>query len=450
MRIPQISVPSLTLSKEQAPKIAIAAGAALVVLVGLMSVVPAVHNRFNWVPISNDQIVIDSVLKLIVGLVLTLVAVFITLPVAMAIHTIGHAVGGTLFHMRLLAVRLGPVLFTPLSVSNRFERIPIASRRDLLTGWAQFDDSPLPTWQRLRGWQATIAGGPALNLLVGFLAAMASFFAAGYSYVFLRQILWLNIGMCIATLIPWVWERFSYTSDGKLLMALVLDADDGADDLMETLRNEVVVGPLRPASWPRERESAWELKLRSLPATDEGRSEQMETLVYLFLHATDRGEKDTAWRWVQAMHHLIAQDANSGDIAIDTGRIMCALYAARWEKNPISARNLLDSVSPVAGLRNSPWYAAANAATLTAAAMLPTAEQPESLVDAKSTADLAAEQLHVPAKLHGVDQMLLGITEAVLHELGIALEQHALRQPASQRTPASATAAAQAFGQSAA
>ena len=48
---------------------------------------------------------------------------------------------------------------------------------------------------------------------------------------------------------------------------------DGADALMEKMRDEVVVGPLRPAAWPRERETAWETKLRSAAETDEGRAE---------------------------------------------------------------------------------------------------------------------------------------------------------------------------------
>src|SRR3954451_16573555 len=110
MSRPEFSVPQVSLSRESLPRVAIAGGVGALALVGLMSLVPAIHGLFDWVPVSSDMIVIDSALKLIVGLVLIAVAVAVVLPISMAFHTVGHAVAGHFMGMRLLAVRLGPIL----------------------------------------------------------------------------------------------------------------------------------------------------------------------------------------------------------------------------------------------------------------------------------------------------------------------------------------------------
>src|SRR4051794_2980396 len=275
MRRPSISLPTLVrkpqLSRAQLPHAAGAVVLLFAIATAVMSLSSSAHAWFDWVPVSNDQIVIDSALTLLMAIFLLVIAAAVILPLTMAIHTIGHATAGYFFGMRLLAVRVGPVLFTPWTVGNRFELLPISGKADLMTGWCQFDDSPLPTWKRLRGWQVMTVGGSGMNLLVSLVFSIMSIFASGVTYVLFREMVWLNLAACIVNLIPFVLPSLDFESDGKHLLALLLDADDGADALIEKLRDQVVVGPLRPASWPREREAAWEAKLRQTPATAEGR-----------------------------------------------------------------------------------------------------------------------------------------------------------------------------------
>src|SRR3954447_7254010 len=145
MRKPEITIPNISLSRESLPKIAGGVGIGALSFIGLMSVIPVFHRLFEWVPVSNSNIVLDSALKFVVGILLIGVAVAVVLPISMALHTIGHAVGGHFMGLRVLAVRVGPILFSPLSPSNRFERLPISSKTDALIGWAQFDDSPIAT-----------------------------------------------------------------------------------------------------------------------------------------------------------------------------------------------------------------------------------------------------------------------------------------------------------------
>jgi hypothetical protein len=318
-----------------------------------------------------------------------------------------------------------------------------------MTGWCQFDDSPLPTWKRLRGWQVMTVGGSGMNLLVSLVFSIMSIFASGVTYVLFREMVWLNLAACIVNLIPFVLPSLDFESDGKHLLALLLDADDGADALIEKLRDQVVVGPLRPASWPREREAAWEAKLRQTPATAEGRAEQMETMVYLFLQGIDRGDTDVAWRWVQAMHHVIAMDRESDDVAIDTGRVMCALHAARWEKNAESAQTLLDSVSTTSGMRFSGWYAAANTASLWAAATVESPEIASRLLATRAGAEVAIGQLRNPARLHGVDQLMLGIVRAIEGDVEVEMQRRSIAVPVVQEQTATQTAAADVFGEQA-
>lgn len=428
MRIPSIAKITLkrpNLTPEMKRRLAMAAPLALALVIGAMSASSAVHSRFNWVPISHNNIVIDSALRLMLATVLIAVAVCIVLPLAMAFHIVGKAVAGHFFGMRVLAVRVGPVLITPWSITNRFELLAIHGWQDVLTGWVQFDDSPLATWKRLRGWQVAMGGGSVMNLGISFICAIISVFATGIWYVLLRQAVWLNLGAAVVNLIPFAVARFGYESDGKRLLTLVFNEGDGADAMMETLRNEVVVGPIRPASWPRERETAWETSLRATPSSAEGKAEQLETMVYLFLQGVDRGDSEVAWRWVQAMHHVVGSDPENHDIAFETARVMCTLYAARWEKSAESASAIISQISPHSGMTFSPWYTVARAAVTMAEASEATVTRQESLESARSLAALAREQLTEPARLHGVDQLMQGIAQAIYSDADVELQKTA-------------------------
>jgi len=382
-------------------------------IVLLMSVSSGAHGLFDWVPVTHGNIVVESAFKLTLGIVLITAALLVVLPLSMAVHVIGHAVAGHFFGMRLLAVRVGPVLATPWAIASRFELLPIRNRMDIPTAWVQFDDSPLPPWKRQRGWQVMMSGGSALNLGVSFLCAMISMLAGGVIYVLLRQAVWLNLAVCIVNLVPFVWSKYQFESDGKRLLALLLDEGDGAEPLMERLRDEVVVGPTRPASWPRERITAWETKLRQTPATAESRPEQLEVMIYLLLHALDRGDHEVAWRWVQAMHLVLGADLSNRDVAFDTARIMCALHAARWDKNGEAAHKLLDALDLESNMRFNPWYSVARSATLLAEASSPGSPAEQKLVEAVGVAQFAYDGLVEPARLHGIDQLMQGIALSV-------------------------------------
>ena len=394
----------------------------------------AFHDRFNWVPISHDNVVLDSVLKLVLAIVLVAVAALVTFPLALATHVAGHAVAGHFFGMRLLAMRIGPVLVTPWAIGNRFEWLSIKSKSDVLTGWVQFDDSPLPTWKRPRGWQVMIGGGSALNLGVSFFCAILSWFATDITYVLLRQAVWLNLGVAVVNAIPFVWSRFEFESDGKKLMTLFLDEGDGDEVLMERLRNEVIVGPIRPASWPRERETAWETQLRQTPVTEGGKADQIETMVYLFLQGIDRSDSEVTWRWVQAMQTTLANDADNHDIAFETARVMCALYAARWERNPESASRLLEQISPASGMTANPWYTVARAATSYAESMDATFSAVEKLEEARRRATRACDQLEEPARLHGIDQLMRGIAQSIIGDAEVELQKRNYFAAESQKS----------------
>jgi hypothetical protein len=412
-------------SKAMMRKLAMAIPVAFALMVMLMSASAAVHDRFNWVPISNDSIVLDSALKLVLAIVLVAVAILVMLPLALATHVAGHALAGHLFGMRLLAMRIGPVLATPWAIGNRFEWLSVKSKQDLITGWVQFDDSPLPTWKRPRGWQVMIAGGSALNLSVSFICALLSLVASDVTYLLFRQAVWLNLVVAVVNIIPFVWSRIEFESDGKKLMTLFLDEGGGDERLIERLRNEVIVGPIRPASWPRERETAWETQMRQTPATESGKADQIETMVYLFLQGIDRSDSEMAWRWVQAMQTTLTANPENHDIAFETARVMCALYAARWERNAESAARLIEQISPASGMTANPWYLIARAATSYAESAAATFSAVEQLEDARRRAARASEQLAEPARLHGVDQLMRGIAQAIAGDAEVELQKRA-------------------------
>ena len=376
-------------------------------------------------PVNHGNIVADSAMKLALAIVLLAVALCVTLPLSLGAHVAGHAVAGHFFGMRLLAMRIGPVLVTPWAIGNRFEWLSIKSKMDLMAGWVQFDDSSLPTWKRPRGWQVMIGGGSAMNLAVSFLCAMFSLFATGVMYVLFRQAVWINLAVCVVNLIPFVWARFEFESDGKKLMTLFMDEGDGDEVLMERMRNEVIVGPIRPASWPRERGTAWETQLRQSPATTQGKSEQLETMLYLFLQGIDRSDSEVAWRWVQAMQNVVASEPDNHDIAFDTARVMCALYAARWERNAEAAVRLMEQVDLSSGVSANPWFTVARAAISFAETTDATFSAEEKLEEARRRAARAVEQLREPARLHGIDQLMRGIAQAILGDAEVEMQKRA-------------------------
>lgn len=426
MRLPNISRARLSgphLTAAVVRKLAMALPVAFALTVMLMSASSSFHDRFNWVPVNNDNLVLDSALKLLLAIVLMAIAILVTLPLALATHVAGHAIAGHFFGMRLLAMRIGPVLVTPWAIGNRFEWLSITSKLDLVTGWVQFDDSPLPTWKRLRGWQVMIGGGSALNLGVSFVSAMLSLFSSDITYLILRQAVWLNLAVAVVNVIPFVWSRIEFESDGKKLMTLFLDEEGGDERLMERLRNEVIVGPIRPASWPRERETAWETQLRQKPVTDDGKADQIETMVYLFLQGIDRADSEVAWRWVQAMQTALGNDPDNHDIAYETARVMCALYAARWERNAESAGRLMEQISPSSGMTASPWYLVARAATSYSESLDATFSAEEKLEEARRRAARASDQLVEPARLHGIDQLMRGIAQSIVGDAEVELQK---------------------------
>jgi hypothetical protein len=418
-------LPKLEYTEDLKRKLMIGVPAAFVLLVALMSVSSGFHAKFNWVPVGAGNIVVDSVLKLILGVILLAIAMVVILPLAMGTHIVGHGVAGHFFGMRLLAMRVGPFLVVPEAIDERIERLPVKSKWDVLTGWVHFDDSSLPTWKRPRGWQVMLGGGSAMNLGVSFVLALMSVFFSGIIYVLMRQAVWLNLAVAVVNMIPFVWPRFEWESDGKKLMAMFMG--DGAEDeeLMERLRDEVIVGPIRPASWPRERETAWETKLRQTAVTDQVRADQVETMVYLFLQAVDRSDSEVAWRWVQAMQNAVSAAPANHDLSLETARVMCALYAARWERNAEGAQRLIEQVSPDSGIMANPWYTVARAAISLAEASDATFSADIKLEEARRRAIRARDQLAEPARLHGIDQLMRGLAQAIAGDVDVELQKQA-------------------------
>jgi hypothetical protein len=241
----------------------------------------------------------------------------------------------------------------------------------------------------------------------------------------IRQIVWINLFTAIINIIPFVWSRFEWETDGKKLMTLFMNEGDDDEVLIERLRDEVIVGPIRPASWPRERETAWETKLRQSAATNQGRADQLELMVYLFLQGVDRSDSEAAWRWVQAMQAALAAEPDNHDISFETARVMCALYTARWERNADSAARLLEQISPETGMTANPWYTVARAATSFAEVDSATFSADEKLEEAMRRATRARDQLADPSRLHGIDQLMRGMAQAIVGDVEVERQKRA-------------------------
>jgi hypothetical protein len=146
-------------------------------------------------------------------------------------------------------------------------------------------------------------------------------------------------------------------------------------------------------------------------------------MVYLFVQGVDRSDSEVAWRWVQAMQNALSSDPDNHEIAFETARVMCALYAARWERNPESAVQFMEQISPESGITANPWYTVARAATSYAESTVATFSAEEKLEEARRRAARAVSQLVEPARLHGIDQMMRGIAQAILGDAEIELQK---------------------------
>ena len=397
-----------------------AAPVALALAVLAVAASPALQRRLDWVPVHSDNSVLDALLTVSLAIVFMIVAAIAVLPLSLVIHQAGHAIGGRLIGRRVLAVRVGPALVEPSSATGVFTRLPLRRRDDLVVAWTHLDDSPLPAWKRPRGWLVVLAAGPALNLAVSFVCAMWSIVAGPVGYVLLRQMVWINLAVCVATLLPIACGGIE--SDGRRLWTLLMDRDD-ADALLDRLRNEIVVGPTRPAAWPRERLEAWETAIRRRPAAAEDREEQLELAVYLMVHALDRGDRDAAWQWSQALQALLGSETGPESVAGDLTRVVLALHAARWDQQVDTARRHLDRIAAGSDILHSPWYMVARAAVLLGESASATLEQVDLLGTARSLAEGATLALAEPAKLHGVDQLMRGHAQAVAGDAEVELRR---------------------------
>lgn len=403
------------------PTVLAAAGPVVFALAVLaVAASPVLRARLAWVPVEHDNRALDALLTVTAAIAFLAVAAVVVLPLALVLHQVGHALGGRLMGMRVLAVRVGPVLVEPLSATGVVTRLPLRRRDDLLVAWSHLDDSPLPSWGRTRGWLVVLAAGPALNLAVSVVCAVWSLVAGPVAYVLLREMVWVNLAVCLVALLP--IAALGGESDGRRLFTLLMDRDD-ADALMDRLRNEIVVGPTRPAAWPRERLEAWETAIRR-PAAAERREEQLELAVYLMLHALDRGDRDAARQWSQALQSLLGSEALAGDpVAADLARGVLALHAARWDQQVDTARRHLDRIAPGSDVRRSPWHMVAEAAVVLGESAAASFDRVDLIEAAGALAERAALALAEPARLHGVDQLMRGHAEAVAGDARVELQR---------------------------
>ena len=407
--------------KRPAPT-ALAAAAPVFLALAVLAVAasPGLRARLAWVPVEHDNSALDAFLTVSLAIVFLIVAAVVVLPVSLAIHQAGHALGARLIGMRVLAVRIGPLLIEPSSATGVFTRLPLRRREDLLVAWSHLDDSPLPAWKRPRGWLVALVAGPVLNLAISFACAMWSIFAGPVSYVLLRELVWINFAICLVTLLPIAFRGVE--SDGKRLYTILMERDD-ADTLMDRLRNEIVVGPTRPAAWPRERLEAWETAIRQTPAAAEHREEQLELAVYLMLHALDRGDRDAAWQWSQALQALLDGGVEPDSVAGDLARVVLTLHAARWDQQFDTARRHLDRIAPGSDFRRSPWHMVAEAAVMLGESSTATFDRVDMLEAAQSLAEGATLALAEPAMLHGVDQLMRGHAQAIAGDADVELRR---------------------------
>ena len=400
----------------------LAAAAPIVFALAVLAVAASsgLRERLAWVPVEHDNSVVDALLTVVVAIAFLVVAAVVVLPLSLVLHQAGHAVAGRLMGMRVLAVRVGPILVEPSSATGVVTRLPLRRWDDLLVAWTHLDDSPLPAWKRPRGWLVVMAGGAALNLSVSFVCAMWSIFAGPVGYVLLRELVWINLAICVVALLPIAARGIE--SDGRRLYTLLMDRDD-ADALVERLRNEIVVGPTRPAAWPRERIEAWKAAIRQRSAAVEHREEQLELAVYLMLHALDRGDRDAAWQWSQALQALLDGEDGSAWLAGDLARVVLALHAARWDQQVDTARRHLGRIESGAEVVRSPWHMVAEAAVTLGELPGAGIDRVDRLEDAQALAERAALALAEPAKLHGVDQLMRGHAQAVASDAAVELQR---------------------------
>ena len=404
-----------------------------VLLVAGVALVPSVRAWFAWVPVDHGNRVIDAALTVLAAAGFLILAAAVVLPLSLVIHQLGHALGGHLIGMRVIAIRVGPVLLAPSAIVDRVTLLPVRGWDDILVSWSQFDDTPVPTWRRERAWQVVLASGPGLNLAASFTCSLTALLVGPVAYVIFREFVWINLLLCIAALIP-ITVR-GVPSDGKRLLTLLLD-ERGAVGLLDQLRDEVVVGPVRPAGWPRERIAAWEARIRQTPLTAEGREEQLELAIYLTVNALDRADDAAAWQWLQALSTLLAADPDQHHHAAETARIVLALHAARWERDGVQARVVVEAISKESDIAGSPWHAVARAAVRLCETESAASPCEEAAAEAYALAMDAKERLQEPARLHGLDRMMLGIAAAIESEADRLLRRIAYEADAARETRA--------------
>ena len=148
-------------------------------------------------------------LMLLLGIGLALI---ITLPVTIALHELGHILGGRIAGFRFLLLIVGP-----LKIQRIGDRLHLGLNRSVMLSGGLAASTPTDNHNLVRRMMLMVAGGPMASLLSAAIALVCLPFTSGLVGAGVALFATTNLAIGIITLIPMRSGGF-HTDGGRILM----------------------------------------------------------------------------------------------------------------------------------------------------------------------------------------------------------------------------------------
>lgn len=324
----------------------------------------------------------------IVPLCLFLITIFI--------HEFGHFLVGVAKGLKPIEMNVGPLR---LVLKKRSLQVLPNNNWQLVGGTVRFSVSNSDFKSMARKWSWMALGGPAASLLTALLILLL--FSS--SPVWMDILLFMNLGIGIATLIP--STNGSFHSDGKLFWILHKESPRANLLMASVILQKDFSSKLIPSEWNPEVINASAHTLSSVTdPTTEQLLEESELRMYLYYHFADQEQMDQAIQYIKPLARL----GNTSGPLTPIRIMIVSLYACHFFLQPSSdAQSRIEAESLVQSLPNKEPYSYHKAW----AAMLSTQGKTKEAAEHLSQAQLLLEKWFKPLGTYQFEKKILSQIE---------------------------------------
>lgn len=272
-------------------------------------------------------------------------AVEISFLLSVAVHELGHVVGGWLVGHHFVALSIGPLV---LRANERRLCVKLA-RTWQLSGVAA--TAPMTDHHLIQRDMFSVASGPAFSLLLASTAYMVyphihtGGRIGGINYFFrelMKLSIWVSLWLGVTSLIPRYMKKPGILTDGGRLMMLSRGGPEALRwSLMRRIHGAILSG-VRPRDWNPE----W---IRQITDLDEPDASHVSAIYFGYLWALDRTDYAQAGAFLDQGRELL----NKGSLEYHSYLLQAVFFEALYRRNAKQARAWFDEAKNAPVMRST-------------------------------------------------------------------------------------------------